>query len=70
MKRFIKWFLIIFAIFFILLAAAFFIVFSMLDTEPAVRSNSYVAMSLGGAIHEYRAPEALEGFIDGGIQRG
>jgi protease-4 len=60
MKRFIKWFLIISAIFCILIAAAFLIVFWMLDTQPAVQSNSYLSMNLGGIIHEYRAPEALE----------
>ena len=64
MKKFIKWFIIIFVVFFALLGAAIVIVFSMLDTEPSVRSNSYVEMTLGGFIHEYRAPEALEEFIE------
>jgi protease-4 len=64
MKRFIKWFLILFVIFFILLAAAFLIVFSMFDTQPAVQSNSYLSMNLGGMIYEYRPPEALEDLID------
>ena len=53
MKRFIKWISIILGIFVIFIFVSYFIISSILDTEPIVYDNSYLYISLAGQIPEY-----------------
>lgn len=64
MKRLIKWISIILVIFLIFIVITYFIISSLLDTEPIVNSNSYLYISLFGEIPEYIPYEGFEGIIE------
>lgn len=67
MKRFLKWISIIFVIFLVFIFVTYWIISSLLDTEPYVYSNSYLYISLYGELPEYIPYDGLEEFFDTGI---
>lgn len=64
MKRFLKWISIILGIFLVIVFIAYFIISSILDTEPIVSDNSYLYISLGGQIPEYIPYDGFEEFFE------
>jgi len=53
MKRFLKWISIILGIFLVFVFISYFIISSILDTEPIVYDNSYLYISLAGQVPEF-----------------
>lgn len=64
MKRFIKWISIILGIFIVFIFISYFIISSILDTEPIVYDNSYLHISLAGQIPEYIPFEGFEDLFE------
>jgi len=64
MKRFLKWISIILGVFLIFIFISYFIISSILDTEPIVYDNSYLYISLGGPIPEYVPYDGFEDLFE------
>ena len=64
MKRLIKWLSIIFGIFLVFIFITYFIISSLLDTEPIVLDNSYLHISLFGEIPEYVPIDGFGDFLE------
>jgi protease-4 len=64
MKRFIKWISIILGIFIVFILIFYFIISSILDTEPFVYDNSYLYISLAGQIPEYIPYDGFEDLFE------
>ncbi len=59
-KGFFKWLAGVLAALVLLFIIGYIVVMILSDSEPAVADNSYLSISLSGAISEYRAPDPLE----------
>jgi len=64
MKRFLKWISIILGIFLVFVFISYFIISSILDTEPIVYDNSYLYISLAGQIPEYIPYDGFEDLFE------
>jgi protease IV len=64
MKRFLKWISIILGIFLLFIFISWYIISSILDTEPLVNDNSYLYISLVGQIPEYVPYDGFEDFFE------
>ncbi len=64
MKRFIKWISVILGIFLIFVFISYFVISSILDTEPIVYDNSYLYISLAGPIQEYVPYDGFEDLFE------
>jgi len=64
MKRLLKWISIILGIFLVFVFIAYFIISSILDTEPIVYDDSYLYISLAGQIPEYIPYDGFEDFFE------
>jgi protease-4 len=65
MKRFFIWLGIILATVFIFLLGIFLLFSAMLDSEPVVPSQAYLAIPLSGGMSDYQPPDPLEDYVDG-----
>ena len=64
MKRFLKWISIILGIFLVFVFISYFIISSILDTEPIVYDNSYLYISIAGQISEYIPYDGFEDLFE------
>jgi len=64
MKRLLKWISIILGISLVFVFIAYFIISSILDTEPIVYDDSYLYISLAGQIPEYIPYDGFEDFFE------
>jgi protease-4 len=64
MKKFLKWLSIIFGIFLLFIFISYFLISSILDTEPIVYDNSYLYISLFGEIPEYIPYDGFEDLLE------
>jgi protease IV len=66
MKRLLKWISIILGIFLVFIFISYFVISSILDTEPIVYDNSYLYISLAGQIPEYIPYAGFEDLFESG----
>ncbi|MBD3225745.1 MAG: signal peptide peptidase SppA [Caldithrix sp.] len=59
MKTFFKWLAGVFTALILFVLVIFLIIMAIIDTEPEIRDNSYVAIQLSGSLPEYIPPDPL-----------